>query len=94
MSSEVIDLRTVSPLDIETIVNSVSRTGRGLVIDEDYKQFGLSGEIAALILENTVSFKFGRVFCENTIPYSHDLEKLALPGTQRIEEAALKLLSK
>jgi len=94
VSSEVIDLRTVSPLDIETIVNSVSRTGRVLVIDEDYKQFGLSGEIAALILENTVSFKFGRVCCENTIPYSHDLEKLALPGTQRIEEAALKLLSK
>ena len=94
VSTEVIDLRTVSPLDIETIVNSVSKTGRLLVIDEDYKQFGLSGEIAALILENSVSFKFGRVCTENTIPYSHYLEKLALPGTQRIEESALKLLSK
>jgi pyruvate/2-oxoglutarate/acetoin dehydrogenase E1 component len=94
VSTEVIDLRTVSPLDIKTIVNSVSKTGRLLVIDEDYKQFGLSGEIAALILENSVSFKFGRVCTENTIPYSHDLEKLALPGTQRIEASALKLLSK
>jgi pyruvate/2-oxoglutarate/acetoin dehydrogenase E1 component len=94
MSTEVIDLRTVSPLDIETIVNSVSKTGRLLVIDEDYKQFGLSGEITALILENSVSFKFGRVCTENTIPYSHNLEKHALPGILRIEESALKLLSK
>jgi acetoin:2,6-dichlorophenolindophenol oxidoreductase subunit beta len=92
VSTEVVDLRTVSPIDINTIVNSVAKTGRLLVIDEDYKQFGLSGEIAALILESSVNFKFGRVCTENTIPYSHDLEKQTLPCTQRIVERAQKLL--
>lgn len=92
VSAEVVDLRTVSPVDIETIVNSVTKTEKLLVIDEDYKQFGFSGEIAALILEHSVSFKFGRVCTENTIPYSHVLEMQALPGTLRIVDSAQKLL--
>jgi pyruvate/2-oxoglutarate/acetoin dehydrogenase E1 component len=94
VSAEVIDLRTVSPLDSSAIVSSVSKTGRLLVIDEDYKQFGLSGEIAALVLENSIRFKFGRVCTENIIPYSHSLEKQVIPGTKRIVETALKLFDK
>jgi len=92
VSVEVIDLRCVSPLDTSAIVNSVSKTGRLLVVDEDYKQFGLSGEIAALALEYSLKFKFGRVCTEQTIPYSHALEKQVLPGTKRIVESGLKLL--
>jgi pyruvate dehydrogenase E1 component beta subunit len=92
VSAEVLDLRTVSPLDSSAIVSSVVKTGRLLVIDEDYKQFGLSGEIAALVLENSTQFKFGRVCTENTIPYSHTLENKVIPGTQKIIESALKLL--
>ncbi len=92
MSAEVLDLRTVSPLDNSTIGNSVAKTGRLLVIDEDYKQFGLSGEIAALVLENSTQFKFGRVCTENTIPYSHTFENQVIPGAQKIAESALKLL--
>jgi pyruvate/2-oxoglutarate/acetoin dehydrogenase E1 component len=93
VSAEVIDLRTVSPLDSPAIVSSVSKTGHLLVIDEDYKQFGLSGEIAALVLENSIRFKFGRVCTENIIPYSHTLEMQVLPGTKRIAESALRLIN-
>ncbi len=92
ISTEVIDLRTVVPLDTTTIINSVSRTGRLLVVDEDYKQFGLSGELAALALEHSLHFKYGRVCTEQSIPYSHSLEKQILPGTQRIIDMALKLM--
>lgn len=94
VSAEVLDLRTVSPLDSVAIVRSVSKTGHLLIVDEDYKQFGLSGEIAALVLENSIRFKFGRVCPENTIPYSHDLEMQVIPGIQKIAESALKLLNK
>jgi acetoin:2,6-dichlorophenolindophenol oxidoreductase subunit beta len=93
VSAEVLDLRTVSPIDSSAIASSVSKTGRLLVIDEDYKQFGLSGEIAALVLENSIRFKFGRVCTENIIPYSHTLEMQVLPGTKRIAESALKLIN-
>jgi len=92
VSAEVIDLRTVSPLDTFAIINSVSKTGRLLVVDEDYKQFGLSGEIAALALEYSLQFKFGRVCTDQTIPYSHALEKQVIPGTKRIVEMGLKLM--
>src|SRR5690606_25186921 len=51
ISAEVIDLRTLVPLDTETILKSVARTGRLLVADEDYLGFGLTGEIAALVAE-------------------------------------------
>jgi len=91
VSAEVIDLRTVAPLDTTTILNSISKTGRLLVVDEDYKHFGLSGEIAALALENSLQFEFGRVCVEQTIPYSHALEKQVIPGTKKIVESALNL---
>ncbi|MGD0753809.1 MAG: transketolase C-terminal domain-containing protein [Bacteroidales bacterium] len=92
VSAEVLDLRTVSPLDSSAIGSSVAKTGRLLVIDEDYKQFGLSGEIAALVLENSIQFKFGRVCTESTIPYSHAFENQVIPGAQKIAEVALTLL--
>jgi pyruvate dehydrogenase E1 component beta subunit len=87
----VIDLRTVSPLDIDTIVNSVSDTGRMLVVDEDYKGFGLSGELAAILMERGISAKYQRVCTENTIPFSRDLEDQTLPNVKRIVDAALLL---
>ena len=51
ISAEVLDLRTVSPLDRTVISRSVGKTGRLLVVDEDYEGFGLSGELAAVALE-------------------------------------------
>jgi len=89
---EVIDLRTVQPLDQDTICASVSKTGRLLVIDEDYLRFGLTGEIAAVCLENNLQFKYQRIATETTIPYSHERELQVLPNSERICRAACKML--
>lgn len=92
IEAEVIDLRTVSPLDIETICTSVAKTGRLLVVDEDYRQFGLSGEIAAVGLEAELSFKYARIAPDDTLPYNPTLELKALPSVEKITAAALKLM--
>jgi pyruvate/2-oxoglutarate/acetoin dehydrogenase E1 component len=91
-SAEVLDLRTVAPLDNDALCESVSKTGRLLVVDEDYKEFGLSGELAARVLESGIPVKYGRVCTEETIPYSRDLEDRILPNTKRIVDTALKLI--
>jgi pyruvate dehydrogenase E1 component beta subunit len=92
ISTGVIDLRSVVPLDRQTILEEVSRTRHLLVVDEDYKCFGLSGELAAAILESGLSTRYGRVCTEDTIPYSRGLEEQTLPSMARIVELALKLL--
>lgn len=92
ISTEVLDLRTVSPLDNDLIFKSVSKTGRLLVVDEDYREFGLSGELAARVLEAGISAKYNRVCTEQTIPYCRALEDRTLPGANRIIESALKLV--
>ncbi len=91
ISATVIDLRTVSPLDTETILTSVSDTGCMLVVDEDYQGFGLSGELAAIIMERGISAKYQRVCTENTIPFSRNLEDQTLPNVKRIVDAVLRL---
>lgn len=94
ISAEVLDLRSVIPLDKEGLKNSVSKTGAVLIVDEDYKNFGLSGEICAMLLEEEMSFKYGRVCTENTIPYSRELEEQTLPNANRIINETLKILKK
>jgi len=91
VSSEVIDLRSLRPLDVETIVESVTKTGRLLVVDEDYREFGLSGELAAVCLEAALSPRYARVCVEGTLPYARHLEDTALPNADRIVEAAMDL---
>mgnify|MGYP002065540341 CR=1 FL=1 len=91
VSCEVIDLRSLRPLDVETIVESVTKTGRLLVVDEDYREFGLAGEMAAICLEASLSPRFARVCVEDTLPYARHLEDAALPNVHRIIEAATHL---
>jgi pyruvate dehydrogenase E1 component beta subunit len=91
ISAGVVDLRTVAPLDKALVLEELSKTGRLLVVDEDYKEFGLSGELAALALEAGLRVRFGRVCTEETIPYARDLEEAVLPSTARIIEAARRL---
>jgi pyruvate dehydrogenase E1 component beta subunit len=93
VSVSVIDLRSVSPLDTETISQDVARTGRMLVVDEDYQAFGLSGELAALLLEAGISARYARVCTQSTIPYARHLEDQVLPNTGRIVGAARRLLA-
>lgn len=92
ISSSVIDLRSVSPLDKEAILEAVSKSGRLLVVDEDYLNFGLSGELAAIVLESGLTLRYSRVCTEDTIPYSRELEDQALPNTERIVNSALDLM--
>jgi len=88
ISCEVIDLRSVRPLDTECVVKSVAKTGRLLVVDEDYTQFGLSGEIGAAVLEAGLSPRFGRVAVDDTLPFARPREAAALPNVDRIVAAA------
>lgn len=91
-SVDVIDLRSISPLDRDAICKSVAKTGRLVVVDEDYKGFGLSGELAAVLVENGIGLKYARVCTEGNIPYARDREDEALPSTKRVFDASLKLL--
>jgi pyruvate/2-oxoglutarate/acetoin dehydrogenase E1 component len=88
---EVIDLRSVRPLDRAAVTESVGRTGRLLVVDEDYRQFGLSGELAAIVLEAGLSPRYARVCVDEVIPYARHLEAAAIPNVTRIVAAARAL---
>jgi len=88
----VVDLRTVSPLDRDLMCETAARTGRVVVVDEDYESFGLSGEIAATLAEAEVEASFRRVAARTQIPYAHQLENAVLPNTDRIVAAALSFL--
>jgi pyruvate dehydrogenase E1 component beta subunit len=97
--AEVIDLRTLVPMDTETILKSVRKTGRLLVVDEDYLGFGLSGEISAVIAENldSISLKspIKRLAVPNVpIPYSRPLEEFVIPQVSSIVLAAQELMLK
>jgi pyruvate dehydrogenase E1 component beta subunit len=92
LSAGVIDLCSIAPLDRETIIEAVSQTGNLLVVDEDYENFGLSGELAALVLEAGLSVKYGRVCTQSTIPYARNLEDQVLPNVTRICAVARSLL--
>lgn len=92
IAAQVIDLRSVSPLDETAVCEAVAKSGRLLVVDEDYEKFGLSGELAALILEAGISARYARVCTAETIPYARRLEDQVLPNVARITSAALHLL--
>jgi pyruvate/2-oxoglutarate/acetoin dehydrogenase E1 component len=87
----VIDLRSIAPLDTDAVCHAVERTGRLLVVDEDYKHFSLSGELAAVVMEAGIAAKFARVALEDTIPFDRRREAQALPNVARILEAASAL---
>jgi acetoin:2,6-dichlorophenolindophenol oxidoreductase subunit beta len=92
ISTGVLDLRTVSPLDKEALCAELSRTGRLVVVDEDYEGFGLSGELAAVALEAGVGVKYARVCTQTTIPFARELEDEVLPNVRRIVEACKGLM--
>jgi pyruvate dehydrogenase E1 component beta subunit len=97
ISAEVLDLRTLVPLDRQAVLKSVGKTGRLLVADEDYLGFGLSGEISAIVAENldTLQLKapVRRLAVPNVpIPYSRPLEQFVIPQVKNIVEAAQDLM--
>ncbi len=92
ISAGVIDLRTVSPLDKDTVCEAAARTGHLLCVDEDYENFGLSGELAAVLMEQGIRSKYGRLCTQDSIPYARHLEDQALPNPRRILDAAVNLI--
>lgn len=95
---EVLDLRTLVPLDVAAVVKSVAKTGRLLVADEDYLNFGLSGEIAALIGERldtlTLKAPLQRLGVPGVpIPYSRPLEYTVIPQPQHIVDACHRMMN-
>ena len=92
IAAGVLDLRTVWPLDKQRVCEAVTKTGHLLVVDEDYEAFGLSGELAATLLDEGIQAKYARVCTQDTIPYSRQEEDRTLPNVDRIVDAALRLL--
>jgi pyruvate/2-oxoglutarate/acetoin dehydrogenase E1 component len=94
ISASVLDLRTLAPLDTAAVCDAVARTGRLLVVDEDYETFGLSGELAAIVMEAGIPARYARVCTRTTIPYARCKEDEVLPNVERIRAAAMGLLDK
>ena len=96
ISVEVIDPRTLVPLDEEAILRSVQKTGRLVVVDEDYERCGFSAEVAAIAAEKAYKHLTSpviRVATPNVpIPFSPVLEKHLLPSTDKIVRAVKSLL--
>tara|TARA_A100001037_G_C15152187_1_gene640160 strand:- start:2070 stop:3041 length:972 start_codon:yes stop_codon:yes gene_type:complete len=93
---EVVDLRTLRPLDVETIIKSVKKTHRVVVVEETSKFGGFAGEVVSIVQQEAFDYldaPVERVAGEEVpIPYSMPLEKLAIPDTQRIVSAVKKLI--
>jgi pyruvate dehydrogenase E1 component beta subunit len=90
--AEVIDLRTLRPLDIDTIVQSVQKTGRLVTIEEGWPQCGIGAEIATRVMERAFDYLDAPVMRVSgkdvPMPYANNLEKLALPSVAEIVDAA------
>lgn len=96
ISVEVVDLRSIVPLDVETVAKSVSKTGKLLVVDEDYLSFGLSAELVTSVMEHGVSMRgFSRLAVPDVpIPGALSLELAVVPGEESIMKAAKELARK
>jgi len=92
IEAEIIDLRTIRPMDTETIVASVKKTGRAVVVEEGWQQSGVGAEVAARIMEHAFDYldaPVARVSGKDVpMPYAANLEKLALPSAAEVVEAA------
>ncbi len=89
--AEVIDLRTIRPMDTETIVASVQKTGRLVTVEEGWPQSGVGAEIAARVMEHAFDYLDAPVLRiagkDVPMPYAANLEKLALPSIAEIVDA-------
>ena len=90
--AEVIDLRTLRPMDTATVVASVKKTGRCVVVEEGWQQSGVGAEVAARIMESAFDYldaPVARVSGKDVpMPYAANLEKLALPTVAEVVDAA------
>ena len=98
ISAEVIDPRTIVPLDEATIVESVKKTSRAIVVDEGHQSFGVTAEIASRISEQAFYYLDAPVkrlgAMDVPVPFSPALEDITVPTPQAVVEAARRLVGK
>ncbi len=97
IEAEVLDLRSLIPLDREAIADSVRKTRRLLVVDEDYRSFGMTGEVITTAVEKAFDYLDAPparlALPDVPIPYSRPLEEYVLPSREKIAAAARKLVA-
>jgi len=98
ISVEVVDPRTIVPFDKEAILKSVRKTGRVVIVDEDYDRCGFASWVAAIIADEALEYlnaPIKRITTPNVpIPFSPPLEKYILPSTEKIVRVVKALLGK
>jgi acetoin:2,6-dichlorophenolindophenol oxidoreductase subunit beta len=98
ISAEVVDPRTTWPLDVKTIVESVKKTSRAIVVDEGYHHYGVTAEIASIIAEGAFHYLDGPVkrigAMHVPIPFSPSLEDATIPSEQQVFDAARALCNR
>ena len=96
ISAEVIDLRCLRPLDMETVITSVKKTNRAVIVEDDWKFGGFGGELSAQIMERAFDWldaPVARVSGKDVpMPYNRNLEFAALPSEEDVVEAVLAML--
>jgi len=96
ISAEVVDLRSLRPLDDRAMIESVGRTHRALVVDEGWRSGGINAEVAMRIVEGAffeLDAPIGRVCTEEVpIPYAKHLEEAAIPSVERIVAGAHRVI--
>jgi pyruvate dehydrogenase E1 component beta subunit len=96
VEAEVVDLLSISPLDEETVLESVRRTGRAVVVDEGFPRCGLAADIASLIADKAFDHLDGPVkkvtAPHSPIPFSRPLEMAFMPSAAAVREAVLQLI--
>jgi pyruvate dehydrogenase E1 component beta subunit len=93
ISAEVIDLRTLRPLDMDTVIASVKKTNRCVIVEDAWKFGGFGGELAAQVMERAFDWldaPVARVACKDVpLPYNRNLEFAALPSEEDVVDAVL-----
>ncbi len=96
IEAEVVDLRTLRPLDMETVLRSVKKTNRAVIVEEDWRSYGIGAEVASRIQEEAFDYldaPIQRVAAvEVPMPYAKNLEQAAIPDAKRVIEAVKQLL--
>ena len=97
IKAEILDLRTIRPLDVDLIISSLKKTNRVLIVEEGWSFAGVASEIAAVINEKAFDYLDCPVMRINAVdvplPYAANLEKLALPQTDQIVTMAIDMVN-
>ncbi|MSP14905.1 MAG: alpha-ketoacid dehydrogenase subunit beta [Chloroflexi bacterium] len=98
ISAEVIDPRTLFPLDAQTLISSAKKTSRALIVDEGYRRYGITGELASVITEGAFYYLDAPVrriaAFDVPVPFSPPLEDATIPNEELVVKTALELLGR